>query len=122
MAAKFLVLCGSISVALSAKENGIFMKAATRYVNDKPRLIDLYVEHYKAHAEHKVSELDSILEDMVLYVQENENEHAPRHILTVLADDMGYADIGFNDPTFVTPLLDTLAGHGVKFNNFYVQV
>ena len=35
---------------------------------------------------------------------------------------MGWGDIGYNDDTFVTPFIDTVASHGVKFNNFYVQV
>lgn len=34
----------------------------------------------------------------------------------------GWGDIGYNDHTFVTPVIDFLAGNGVKFDNFYVQV
>ena len=122
MSDKLIAVLSALSVVLGARENGVFMKAAAKYVNDKAGLIDLYTQHLQAHNAHKVSELDGILEDMVLFCKDNENENAPRHIVTVLADDMGIADIGYNDPTFVTPTLDIMAGHGVKFNNFYVQV
>lgn len=116
-----LLLSAVLSLSLAAGDHDTFLNAASKYVNDKPGLIDLYVDHHQAHSENKVSELDLILEDMVSYCKDNEDTNAPRHIVTVLADDMGFADIGYNDPTMITPTLDTMAGNGVKFDNFYVQ-
>ena len=47
------------------------------------------------------------------------------HIVFVLADDLGYNDIGYhaiNGMSAVkTPHLDTLANEGVKLENYYVQ-
>ena len=45
------------------------------------------------------------------------------HILYVLADDMGYNDIGYQstDLTFASPTLDSLAARGVKLSHFYAQ-
>ena len=47
------------------------------------------------------------------------------HIVFILADDLGYNDIGYhaiNGMSAVkTPHLDTLANEGVKLENYYVQ-
>ena len=47
------------------------------------------------------------------------------HILLIVADDLGWNDVGFhsaNESTQVpTPNLDTLAKDGVTLNNYYVQ-
>ncbi|KAH8056304.1 sulfuric ester hydrolase [Aureococcus anophagefferens] len=45
------------------------------------------------------------------------------HILYVLADDMGYNDIGYQstDLAFASPTLDSLAARGVKLGSFYAQ-
>lgn len=47
---------------------------------------------------------------------------APRpNILVILADDLGYADLGFTGSTEIqTPVLDKLAADGVTFSNGYV--
>ena len=43
------------------------------------------------------------------------------NIVVILADDMGYGDVGFNGPTDArTPNLDRLASEGVVFSNSYV--
>lgn len=41
------------------------------------------------------------------------------NILLILADDMGFSDIGAFGGEIRTPTLDTLAGHGVRFTQFY---
>ncbi len=44
------------------------------------------------------------------------------NILLVMADDMGWTDIGSFGSEIDTPNLDTLAQRGVKFTDFYVSV
>ncbi len=48
---------------------------------------------------------------------------APKpNIVLILADDMGYADVGFNGCTDIpTPHLDALAASGVRFDQGYVS-
>ena len=50
------------------------------------------------------------------------NETPPRpNIVVILCDDLGYADVGFNDGTDVkTPSLDQLAKNGTIFTSAYV--
>ena len=45
------------------------------------------------------------------------------NIVFVLADDMGYADIGYHGGAgqIKTPVLDNLAYEGVRLENYYVQ-
>ncbi|XP_077977564.1 arylsulfatase B-like [Glandiceps talaboti] len=41
------------------------------------------------------------------------------HIIFILADDLGWNDIGYHNPIFKTPNIDSLAKDGVKLNNYY---
>jgi arylsulfatase A-like enzyme len=44
------------------------------------------------------------------------------NVVIILADDMGFADVGFNNsPDIKTPNIDRIAKGGVKLNQFYVQ-
>jgi arylsulfatase A-like enzyme len=44
------------------------------------------------------------------------------NIVHIVADDLGWKDVGFNGATDIkTPNLDKLAAEGVKFTQFYVQ-
>src|SRR3982750_1017286 len=44
------------------------------------------------------------------------------NVIVILADDMGYGDIGaFGAPNIRTPRLDAMAAQGQKWTNFYVQ-
>jgi arylsulfatase A-like enzyme len=42
------------------------------------------------------------------------------NIIFILADDLGWADIGYHDSEIRTPHLDRLAGDGVRLNRHYV--
>ncbi|MDR1960228.1 MAG: arylsulfatase [Planctomycetaceae bacterium] len=50
----------------------------------------------------------------------NENAERP-NIVIFLADDLGWADVGWHGTEIKTPNLDLLASQGVKLEQFYVQ-
>ena len=52
-------------------------------------------------------------------LQTSANESEQPNILLLLADDLGYGDIGCYGGEAHTPNLDTLALGGIKFTNFY---
>ena len=43
----------------------------------------------------------------------------PPNILLIMADDMGFSDLGCYGSTIHTPNLDTLAKSGIRYNRFY---
>nr|XP_048311899.1 arylsulfatase B [Myodes glareolus] len=45
----------------------------------------------------------------------------PPHVVFVLADDLGWNDVGFHGSVIRTPHLDALAAGGVVLDNYYVQ-
>ena len=48
------------------------------------------------------------------------NKNSP-NLIIILADDLGYADVGFNGCKDIpTPNIDAVAKNGVKFTNGYV--
>ena len=50
------------------------------------------------------------------------NAKKPPNILFIIADDLGWADVGFHGAKDVkTPVIDNLAHSGVILNNYYVQ-
>ena len=44
---------------------------------------------------------------------------APPNILIILADDMGFSDLGCYGGEIATPNLDRLAADGLRFTQFY---
>jgi arylsulfatase A len=49
----------------------------------------------------------------------NEKERIKPNIVVLLADDLGWKDIGCHDGPVMTPTLDALAAKGVRFTDFY---
>ena len=45
----------------------------------------------------------------------------PPHILLIVADDLGWRDVGFHGSLINTPNLDQLSGDGLTLDNYYVQ-
>ena len=45
----------------------------------------------------------------------------PPHILLIVADDLGWSDVGFHGSVIKTPNIDNLAREGVILDNYYVQ-
>lgn len=43
------------------------------------------------------------------------------HIVLMLADDLGWGDVGYHGGKIATPNIDKLAASGVRLNQFYVQ-
>ncbi len=41
------------------------------------------------------------------------------NIILIMADDLGFADLGCYGSEIATPNLDTLAGNGLRFTQFY---
>jgi len=48
------------------------------------------------------------------------NNSKPPHILFILADDLGWSDVGFHGSVIKTPNIDKLASEGVILDNYYV--
>ncbi len=47
---------------------------------------------------------------------------SPRpHIVYILADDLGFADLGYRGSDIATPNIDRLAAGGLKLEEFYAQ-
>lgn len=49
------------------------------------------------------------------------NGTTPPNIVYIIADDLGFADVGFHGSDIRTPNLDRLAETGVTFDAFYTQ-
>lgn len=43
------------------------------------------------------------------------------NVLIIVADDLGFGDVGFNGATFPTPNIDRIAAMGTKLDRFYVS-
>lgn len=50
----------------------------------------------------------------------NEGKTQPPNVVLIMADDLGYHDLGcYGHPTIKTPVLDQLAAGGVRLTSFY---
>lgn len=52
---------------------------------------------------------------------EIEPEKRPPHIVLMLADDLGWGDVGYHGGPIKTPHIDSLAKSGTRLNRFYVM-
>ncbi|XP_002736785.1 arylsulfatase B-like [Saccoglossus kowalevskii] len=60
--------------------------------------------------------------EVVLSTRESrEDRRKPPHIVLILADDLGWNDVGWHNPEVKMPVLNQLAADGVIFNQAYVQ-
>ena len=46
---------------------------------------------------------------------------APPHVLVILADDLGWNDVGYHGGPIATPNIDRIAHEGIELDRFYVQ-
>lgn len=46
---------------------------------------------------------------------------AQPNIIIILADDMGWGDVGYNDSVIRTPAIDSLAKQGIRLERYYAQ-
>lgn len=54
-------------------------------------------------------------------VSELQAEGRKPNILLIVADDLGWNDVGYHGSEIRTPRIDELANHGLRLNRFYVQ-
>src|SRR5882672_1620803 len=57
----------------------------------------------------------------IICVTQSVAKQLPPNVIIFMADDMGWADVGYHSDHILTPNIDTLAADGVVLNNFYVQ-
>ena len=58
---------------------------------------------------------------LTLFSSETVNGGNQPHVIYILADDLGWGDIGYHGSEIKTPHMDALAKTGVKLENYYAQ-
>jgi len=63
------------------------------------------------------------LSTIVVFSQQNKvkKQSAKPNIIIIIADDLGWNDVGYNGSEIKTPNIDFLAKNGVQLNRFYVN-
>ncbi len=64
-------------------------------------------------------QLALIVSSFSVLQQSGANDRARPNVLIILADDMGYSDVGCYGGEIATPHLDSLAANGLRFTQFY---
>lgn len=74
------------------------------------------------------STIETDLNQINIHVEQTQNQPASRrrpNIVVILADDMGWNDVGYrnrgNEAVLETPNIDRLAADGVVLDNYYVR-
>ncbi|MEJ7684596.1 MAG: sulfatase-like hydrolase/transferase [Segetibacter sp.] len=67
----------------------------------------------------KNSNLILIILCCLFYSFEKQKQEKTPNIVLILADDLGYSDLGCFGSEIATPNIDALASHGQIFTNFY---
>ncbi len=67
----------------------------------------------------QMARLGGLMLLLALYGCNNNPQWTPPNIIIILADDMGYSDLGCTGSEIATPNLDKMASEGVLFTNFY---
>jgi len=82
--------------------------------------------HFRNNINYLYKQLISILALCLLFSISNFGQNIKGHdngtqpnILLIIADDLGYSDIGAYGGEIATPNLDKLAAQGTKFSNFH---
>jgi arylsulfatase A-like enzyme len=58
---------------------------------------------------------------VISYADASQESAAPPNIIMLMADDLGYGDVGFNgNEKIITPHLDAMAANGLVLTNFHV--
>ncbi|XP_046571435.1 arylsulfatase B-like [Haliotis rubra] len=62
-----------------------------------------------------------VFSQMLLSAAAGGEDHVKPNIVLILADDLGWNDIGYHNPDMKTPNIDRLATQGIKLNQSYTQ-
>jgi len=62
-----------------------------------------------------------LLSSLGMYAQKRITKESKPNIIVIIADDMGWNDVGYNGSEIKTPTIDNLAKNGVQLNRFYVS-
>ncbi|MDG2382270.1 MAG: arylsulfatase [Pirellulaceae bacterium] len=63
----------------------------------------------------------AVVTSLVMIQTTLEAETTPPHVVVLLADDLGWGDVGYHGSQIATPNIDKLAQVGVRLEQFYVQ-
>lgn len=94
-----------------------------RNVKPSSQALDrLASEHDAAHSSSKHATSDAAALNATASYHEQHSDQSPRpHIVFIIADDLGWNDIGLRNGEIQSPNIDDLARRGMLLENYYVQ-